>query len=709
MAYTIIKSNGTILATIADGTINTTSTSLALPGRNFAGYGQSLDTNFVHQLENFADTTPPQNPLRGQLWFNTTNNTLYVCPADGTTNAADWLQLSLTSSGGTTTFANVTIQGTLQANSIGAVTSITSPEGVFTNISVSGAANINNATITASNITALTTTTITAGNVSTPGTITGAWTVNGSSVGNALVVNNGNLYANVGIKVNPNNFYDLSGNVIPIGYGNSNVASYLPVYSGNVGTGTATFRGASVIINDPSTANIMGRITATTSQFSPSFDIVSNVPNLQLFAGSNSIATFTVGNIGFGNIRLANIDASLLVSGNANLANISTPGLITATGNIQGGNLRTTGTSSVGRRMYGTANAAASDIFWVGVEGNRTEPGALAIGISTSNAAPNTVNQIQFFTSGNSTLTLSNDQANILGNVQIVGLGKRITGDFLSSVLANRLHFQHNAINSPTAVGALPTGTTASTNWTVGPVSYTVFNHQDPSNAAYASLGISNTEMILGGGRRGTGSNLPLVLYTSESPRININAAGEVAVGGSPIANVLLFANTLPQGGSKVAIRAINSNATIPVNQWFSNTTSGDNRFVKFYTDDNIERGEIFYNRGTGQVTYSTGSDARKKSDIIDSPAASDIISNIKVRSYVWKESNVRINFGFIAQELANTVPEVVAVGDDDPEIVTTMWQIDQSKLIPIMVKALQELNSEVQSLKQQIANLQGD
>ena len=54
MAYTIVKSDGNVLTTIPDGTINTTSTSLGLPGRNYAGYGQALDTNFVHLTENFG-------------------------------------------------------------------------------------------------------------------------------------------------------------------------------------------------------------------------------------------------------------------------------------------------------------------------------------------------------------------------------------------------------------------------------------------------------------------------------------------------------------------------------------------------------------------------------------------------------------------------------------------------------------------------------
>ena len=106
MAYTIVKSDGSVLTSIADGTINTTSTSVGLPGRNYAGYGQTLDTNFVHQIESYAATTPPANPLRGQLWYNTNTSTLNVCPADGA-SASSWLALTSTSSGGATTFGAV--------------------------------------------------------------------------------------------------------------------------------------------------------------------------------------------------------------------------------------------------------------------------------------------------------------------------------------------------------------------------------------------------------------------------------------------------------------------------------------------------------------------------------------------------------------------------------------------------------------------------
>ena len=95
MAYTIVKSDGSILTTIADGTMNTTSTSMGLPGRNYAGYGQTLDTNIVWQLENFADSTPPAHPLRGQLWYDTGAGVMKVCPSDGESNSAAWLSLKI--------------------------------------------------------------------------------------------------------------------------------------------------------------------------------------------------------------------------------------------------------------------------------------------------------------------------------------------------------------------------------------------------------------------------------------------------------------------------------------------------------------------------------------------------------------------------------------------------------------------------------------
>lgn len=77
MAYTINLTDGTIFATIADGTINTSS-SMILVGKNYAGYGEFLDENFVRLLENGSNTVAPGAPLTGQLWWDKANSTMKV-------------------------------------------------------------------------------------------------------------------------------------------------------------------------------------------------------------------------------------------------------------------------------------------------------------------------------------------------------------------------------------------------------------------------------------------------------------------------------------------------------------------------------------------------------------------------------------------------------------------------------------------------------
>ena len=77
MAYTINKTDGTVLTTVVDGTLNT-DTTLQLIGRNFEGYGEAFNENLVKLLENSSNTTQPSAPIKGELWFDATNNNLKV-------------------------------------------------------------------------------------------------------------------------------------------------------------------------------------------------------------------------------------------------------------------------------------------------------------------------------------------------------------------------------------------------------------------------------------------------------------------------------------------------------------------------------------------------------------------------------------------------------------------------------------------------------
>ena len=70
MAYTINKTDGAVVTTITDGTVDNT-TSLQLFGKSFSGFGEGLNENLVKLLENGASTSAPTSPLKGELWFDT--------------------------------------------------------------------------------------------------------------------------------------------------------------------------------------------------------------------------------------------------------------------------------------------------------------------------------------------------------------------------------------------------------------------------------------------------------------------------------------------------------------------------------------------------------------------------------------------------------------------------------------------------------------
>ena len=78
MSYTINKTDGTKLIVLRDGTVDITTTDLALFGKGYAGFGERLNENFVKILENFANTTAPAKKIKGQLWYDTLKNQIKV-------------------------------------------------------------------------------------------------------------------------------------------------------------------------------------------------------------------------------------------------------------------------------------------------------------------------------------------------------------------------------------------------------------------------------------------------------------------------------------------------------------------------------------------------------------------------------------------------------------------------------------------------------
>lgn len=77
MAYTIFNTRNNEIAVVEDGTIDN-STDLKLIGKNYAGYGEIQNENFVYLLENFAGANQPPRPIAGQLWFDTSDSKIKV-------------------------------------------------------------------------------------------------------------------------------------------------------------------------------------------------------------------------------------------------------------------------------------------------------------------------------------------------------------------------------------------------------------------------------------------------------------------------------------------------------------------------------------------------------------------------------------------------------------------------------------------------------
>jgi hypothetical protein len=87
MAYTINNTQGAVVTTVQDNTLDTT-TDLTLIGRNKTGFGESLNENLIKLLENFASSSAPPKPVRGQLWYDTVNDAIKVNTS--TTSTASW-------------------------------------------------------------------------------------------------------------------------------------------------------------------------------------------------------------------------------------------------------------------------------------------------------------------------------------------------------------------------------------------------------------------------------------------------------------------------------------------------------------------------------------------------------------------------------------------------------------------------------------------
>jgi hypothetical protein len=346
MAYTINLTDGTVFATVNDGTVNTSS-SVTLVGKNYAGYGEFLDENFIQMLENFSNATAPASPLTGQIWWDKTNTLLKVY------NGTIWKTISAATASATQPTSNVT--GDLWYDTVNQQVKVYTG----TSFLVVGPA-YSSTTGTAG---AIPETILDSGSVSHY--VTSLYVANtrvaifsSDSTFTAAAPTSTNFpTVYKGVTFTNTSGTNMAGNII----GGSNVI----ITAGGNTTATITSTGANITGYGNITGNISGGNILTIGLISATSNITSaaNISGANVLVSSNVSVT---GNIIAGNV-IANIispaGSNVSTTGNVTGGNILTGGLASVTGNITGGNILTGGLISATGNITSAANISAANIL----------------------------------------------------------------------------------------------------------------------------------------------------------------------------------------------------------------------------------------------------------------------------------------------------------------------------------------------------------
>jgi len=125
------------------------------------------------------------------------------------------------------------------------------------------------------------------------------------------------------------------------------------------------------------------------------------------------------------------------------------------------------------------------------------------------------------------------------------------------------------------------------------------------------------------------------------------------------------------------------------------------------YDDDAGVKG-LIVSTGNTTCSFTASSDERLKTDITDLTDGLTTINKLRPRKFKWisEGKDAEHDHGFVAQELYEDYKcRAVVVGGDDPK--TDPWSVDGSKLVPMLVKALQEADAKIEALTLRVKTLE--
>jgi len=406
-----------------------------------------------------------------------------------------------------------------------------------------------------------------------------------------------------------------------------------------------------------------------------------------------------------------------------------------------------------------TSVGGTGTVSGISLSGTVTSSGSLTLGGALDLSSPPAIGGTTPNAGSFSSLTDS-------GNLTFTGTGNRITGDFSNATLANRVAFQTSTTNGSTTIMAIPNGTGVNSQLLLrGSATVADDSFGQIVLAGGSSFAINSTAV-------GSGAFLPMTFGTGGSEKLRIDTSGNLGVGvttdltaklnfdasdrgetiniyasssassrsgiGKYASETRYYAGTSdffawrtggPSGTERMRINSSGNFLVGTTSTTFSSTNYGlcfTPNAASFITVDtaapnlNLSRnnnGDIFafYRAGsqrgwisveTTGTTYGNLSDRRAKENFTDSPSALNTIDQVKVASFDWKEGG-HTKYGFVAQDLNSVLPFAVTVGDES-DVIEKPWGIDNTKIVPYLTKAIQELKAELDSVKAELQTLKG-